>query len=242
MGRHCYHTADTPDPTYYTPLEHRILSSALAHVPAEGFSLSALRAGIREHSLSDAATQLFPSGAFDLVLFHLRTQRLSLKHRIQFPSPPSSASSTSAPPRPPAPGVGARVRALVLSRLAANIEADVAGPRWGEALALMSLAGNVPASVRELGLLSDEIWYLAGDASVDASWYSKRASLSGVYAATEVFQSQDTSTDFKDTEAFLDRRLEEVRIMGSALRNVREWAGFQGVAAVNLARSLGVRI
>lgn len=106
----------------------------------------------------------------------------------------------------------------------------------------MSLAGNIPASLRELHLLSDEIWFLAGDKSVDTSWYTKRATLSTIYAATEVFQTTDQSTDGKDTEAFLDRRLEESRVLGSAVRNLGEWASFQGVAAVNLARSWGMRI
>lgn len=106
----------------------------------------------------------------------------------------------------------------------------------------MSLAGNIPPSMKELGLLSDEIWFLAGDMSVDSSWYTKRASLASVYAATEVFQTTDQSSDMKDTAQFLDRRLEEVRVLGGAFRNVREWAGFQAMAGVNLARSLGARI
>jgi len=90
--------------------------------------------------------------------------------------------------------------------------------------------------------LSDEIWFLAGDVSVDTSWYTKRASLSSIYAATELYQTTDRSTDMKDTEQFLDRRLEEARVLGSAFSNVTQWAGFQGVAAVNMVRSMGVRI
>lgn len=111
-----------------------------------------------------------------------------------------------------------------------------------QALALMSLAGNIPPSLKELWLLSDEIWFQAGDVAVDASWYSKRASLSSIYAATEVFQTTDQSSEYRDTEQFLDRRLEDVRVLGSSWRNVKEWAGFQGMAGVNLARSWGMRI
>ena len=115
-------------------------------------------------------------------------------------------------------------------------------PRWQEALAIMSLAENIPASLRELRDLSDEIWFLAGDTSVDTSWYTKRASLAGIYAATEVFQTTDESTNFKDTEEFLDRRLEELRVAGSAIGSTMQWAGFQASAMVNLLRSKGVRI
>ena len=59
---------------------------------------------------------------------------------------------------------------------------------WGEAyskaLAVMSLSQNVAGSVAELARLADEMWYLAGDKSVDFSWYTKRATLSAVYAST----------------------------------------------------------
>lgn len=48
----------------------------------------------------------------------------------------------------------------------------------------MSLPENVGSSVAELARLSDEIWFLAGDRSVDFSWYTKRATLSAVYAST----------------------------------------------------------
>ena len=63
-----------------------------------------------------------------------------------------------------------------------------------------------------------------------------------VYAAAEIYQTTDQSTDFQDTEQFVDRRLEEVRILGSAVGDTLEWAGFQGGALVNLLRSKGVRI
>jgi len=49
---------------------------------------------------------------------------------------------------------------------------------------VMSLPQNVGGSVAELARLADEMWYLAGDRSVDFSWYTKRATLSAVYAST----------------------------------------------------------
>jgi len=58
----------------------------------------------------------------------------------------------------------------------------------------MSLAGNLPTSISELAKLSDEIWYLAGDTSVDTAWYTKRASLSAVYATTGKHPSKSPFT------------------------------------------------
>lgn len=100
----------------------------------------------------------------------------------------------------------------------------------------------VPASLAELARISDEIWFLAGDTSVDTSWYTKRASLSSIYAATEVFMTQDTSKDFAETEQFLDARLEDVMKIGGFLGALSEWAGYTGRSAVNVLRSKGVRI
>ena len=50
----------------------------------------------------------------------------------------------------------------------------------------MSLPENVAGSMAELARLADEIWFLAGDRSVDISWYTKRATLSAVYASTGI--------------------------------------------------------
>lgn len=129
----------------------------------------------------------------------------------------------------------------MLERLRGNVDSGVVG-RWQEALAIMSLAENIPVSLKELAALSDEIWFLAGDTAVDASWYTKRASLASIYAAAEVYQTTDQSTEYRDTEEFLDRRLEELRTVGGAVGGTLEWMGFQGGAMVNLLRSKGVRI
>jgi ubiquinone biosynthesis protein COQ9 len=196
-------------------------------VPTLGFTKEALSLGAKDAGYLEVSTNLFPKGTFDLVMYHLVTQRLGLKDRIQFLDEKM--------------GVGRKVRSLVLERLRANADAGVV-PRWQEALAIMSLAENIPSSLKELGALSDEIWFLSGDTAVDSSWYTKRASLAGIYAATEVFQTTDQSTDFKDTEEFLDRRLEEQRTVGGVVSGTIEWARFQAGAMVNLLRSKGVRI
>ncbi|KAI4730401.1 ubiquinone biosynthesis protein COQ9 [Aureobasidium sp. EXF-10728] len=228
LWKRTYYSYETPLPPPYPPTESAILSAALTHVPLTGWTTTSLRQGARDAGYLDATTNLFPKAEFELVLYHLRTQRLGLKDRLQF----EEAAGL---------GVMSKVKALVMQRVRGNVEVGVQG-RWQEALGLMSLAGNIPPSLRELYLLADEIWFLAGDEAVDGSWYTKRATLSSIYAATETYSTTDQSTDFKDTEEFLDRRLEEARVVGGAWRNVREWMSFQGIATVNMARNWGVRI
>ena len=106
----------------------------------------------------------------------------------------------------------------------------------------MALPSNISPSIAELAYLSDEIWFLAGDTSVDTSWYTKRAALSAVYSSAELFMTTDNSPDYIETELFLDRRLKGVQSMGGALGSVGQWMGFTAAATINVLRSKGVRI
>lgn len=105
QGRTYYSYEHDPTPPF-TPAESSILSAALIHVPHHGFTASALTLGARDAGYPDVSTNLFPRGPFDLIHYHLVTQRLALGTQIQFPDAKM--------------GVGARVRALALQRLRAN--------------------------------------------------------------------------------------------------------------------------
>ena len=106
----------------------------------------------------------------------------------------------------------------------------------------MARPSNVPLSFKELSLLADEIWFLAGDTSVDFSWYTKRATLSALYSSTELFMTTDRSPDFAETDRFMDRRLGELRTIGGSISSIGEWASFAGRAGVNVLRSKGMKI
>ncbi|KAF2197069.1 ubiquinone biosynthesis protein COQ9 [Delitschia confertaspora ATCC 74209] len=226
-----YHSYEYAQPPPFSPAESAILSSAIAHVPDHGFSSSALSLGARDAGYLDASTNLFSRGAFDLINYHLVSQRISLKDAVQFPG--------EAEQGPGKLGIGSKVRALTLARLRANRPII---HRWQEALAIMAQPSYVPPSLAELARLADEIWFLAGDVSVDTSWYTKRASLSAIYSATEIFMTQDTSKDFTDTEKFLDARLEDSIKLGGFLGACSEWIDYTGHSVVNVLRSKGMRV
>lgn len=112
-----------------------------------------------------------------------------------------------------------------------------------KALAIMAQPSYVPASLRELALLADEIWALAGDKAVDPSWYTKRAAVSAIYASSELFMTTDNSgPEFPATREFLERRFRESQELGGYVRSVGEWVGFATSAGVNVLRSKGVNI
>ncbi len=91
-------------------------------------------------------------------------------------------------------------------------------------------------------MLVDEIYYLAGDVSVDSSWYTKRASLAAIYGVAELFMTSDTTSNFAGTRDFLRRRFDEADQLGGTLRSVKSWIGFNAGAGINVLRSKGVRI
>ena len=228
-----YHSYNHPPPPGpFNEIETAILSSALPLIPDHGFTLRTLHLGAKNTGYLDASTNLFPSGAFSLVHYYLHTQRRSLQDY-------TSRINRALEEGRRAPGVGMKVKALTWARLMAN---ERVVHKLPEALALMSLAGNVSQSLTELSALSDEIWFLAGDVSVDSSWYTKRASLAAIYGATEVFMTSDNSEGFKGTKEFLDRRFEDSRTLSEAAGNISQWVGFTAGAAVNVLRSKGMRI
>lgn len=83
---------------------------------------------------------------------------------------------------------------------------------------------------------------MSGDTSVDSSWYTKRASLSTIYAATELYMTTDRSEGFRDTRGFLERRFRDSQVLGGVVGGIGQWAGFTAMAGLNVLRSKGVRI
>ena len=74
--------------------------------------------------------------------------------------------------------------------------------------------------LKQLGQFVDDIWFYAGDRSIDMSWYSKRATLAAIYLSTELYMMEDKSPGFVDTYAFLDRRFEDIRQLGKSKSQV----------------------
>ncbi|KAI2634516.1 ubiquinone biosynthesis protein COQ9 [Xylaria nigripes] len=225
-----YHSYDHPAPaSTFSPTEQAILSAAYKHVPEHGFTQQALSAGARDAGYLDISTNLLPNGPFSLIHYHLLTQREALA--------PQRDALLSA--EAPATTVPARIERLTWARLQGNREVN---HRWQEALAIMAQPTHVPTSLHELALLADEIHHLAGDSSVDPSWYTKRGGLSVIYASCELFMTNDRSPGFGETRDFLQRRLASAGILSGAVGSLTQWLGFTASAGINVLRSKGVRI
>jgi ubiquinone biosynthesis protein COQ9 len=168
------------------------LRATLPHVPALGWTRAAITAGLADLG-RDSLEQdwLFPRGPVEAI-----EAWCDLADREMEAA--AAAEDLSALRIP------ARIRRVIVIRL------EQAAPhREAIRLALghQSLPWNVPSAMRTVARTADAMWAAAGDTSADFSWYTRRATLAGVYGATLAFWLQDGEDGFPRTLAFLDRRL-----------------------------------
>ena len=100
-----------------------------------------------------------------------------------------------------------RVRRAVELRFAAAAPHKRALRR---AVSLLALPWNAGLAFETTARTANAIWYAAGDSSADFSWYTRRASLGAIYAATLAYWLRDDDLDTTDAMAFFDRRLADL--------------------------------
>jgi ubiquinone biosynthesis protein COQ9 len=87
---------------------------------------------------------------------------------------------------------------------------------------LFALPMHAADGARALWETADAIWTGLGDTSDDLNWYTKRATLSGVYSATVLYWLGDQSSGHAATWDFLDRRIDDVMRFEDLKKQVRE--------------------
>lgn len=108
-----------------------------------------------------------------------------------------------------------RVRAVVAARFARQAVNKGAVRR---ALGVLAMPGRAGLAARCTARTVDAIWHAAGDRAADFSWYTKRATLAGVYGVTLLYWLRDESEGGVGTLGFLDRRLAGVGRLGRLRR------------------------
>ena len=172
-----------------------ILQAALKHIPFDGWSANTLSRAVKEAGLDPAmAERAFPRGARDLVDYLVADTDARMASELE-------RRDLSEMPVRERIATAVRVR---LELLAPHREA-VRG-----SLALRLRPGNAPHTMRGLYDTVDAMWRAAGDTATDFNFYTKRALLAGVYGATLLYWLDDSSEDFADTWAFLDRRIADI--------------------------------
>jgi ubiquinone biosynthesis protein COQ9 len=183
-----------------------LIEAMLPDVPFDGWSRAALRAAARRSGMPAAeALALFPDGPADFAACFSRWADRRMLDRLE--SLPLD-----------------QLRVPERVALAVNLRLEIVEP-WREAvrraMTILALPLNAPLAMRLVYETVDGIWYAAGDSATDFSFYTKRAILAGIYAATVLYWLEDHSAGFADTRAFLDRRLAGVARFGEASRRVQ---------------------
>jgi ubiquinone biosynthesis protein COQ9 len=185
----------------------RLIEAALMHVPFDGWSEASFRAASADAGLTAAeARALFPRGAVDLALaFHAQGDA-AMVTRLRATELTALRYSD-------------RVALAIRTRLDL-VEHDKEAVRRG--VTLFALPVYAADGAKALWQTADAIWTALGDTSDDLNWYTKRATLSGVYSSTLLYWLGDQSMDHAATWAFLDRRIDDVMRIETAKKKLRE--------------------
>lgn len=199
-------SAFAPDPD--APLRDQLADAVAVEAAFEGWSRTALTAAARQLELpAGEADRLFPGGALQVLTF--ASERADLR-TVEDMEKEGVASLK----------IRDRIKAAVRIRLERHAGEREAARR---ALAALSLPFNTGLALKLLYKTVDAMWYAAGDTSTDFNFYTKRATLAGVYSATLLYWLSDRSPGSAATWAFLDRRIDDVMKIEKLKSQVRSW-------------------
>jgi ubiquinone biosynthesis protein COQ9 len=161
----------------------------------DGWSDAAVHAAADEAGVDrDVAKLAFKDNAIDMIDAWIDSIDLELAHRL----PAENLAAMK---------IRDRITALLATRL------EIMAPdreSLRRAMAIMAMPQNLVRSAKIGWRSADRMWRLAGDTASDFNHYTKRMTLSAVYASTLSVFVNDDSDNFADARAFLDRRIDNV--------------------------------
>lgn len=174
--------------------QDRLLAAAVSHVAFEGWSDRILAAAAAETDVPlEEARRIFPRGALDVAVAYHKAADARMVEALR------EADLSEM-----------RFRDKIAFALRARVAAMQDREAVRRAAALFSLPHLAPEGARLVWGTSDLIWTTLGDSSDDLNWYSKRATLSAVWSAVLLFWLGDDSYGGQATDAFIERRIDDV--------------------------------
>ncbi|KAK6236594.1 hypothetical protein SCA6_011931 [Theobroma cacao] len=82
---------------------------------------------------------------------------------------------------------------------------------------------NVSTSIKQLGMLADEIRHAAGYQASDVDCYVKCTVLGGIYSTTETYTLTDGLPEFRDTWLFLDDLVKDAFDLKKTIQEVAKY-------------------
>jgi len=176
------------------PAKAALLEAILPHVPFDGWSQAAYDASLAQTGLNpDHARTLCPRGALDLAIAYHQQGDTAMVAAMKSADLRTMRYSE-------------RVAFALRARIAAITDKEAVR----RATALFSLPHHAADGARLIWGTADLIWDTLGDTATDVNWYTKRATLSGVYGSTILYWLGDDSADDLATNDYIDRRIANV--------------------------------
>lgn len=192
--------------TSITQLRDKMIVTALPMVAEHGWTWSVIEHAARANKIQDGMEKtIFPNGLADAVAhFSDYADRNMLENIKKLPL--SALRSKD------------KVRAAVLARyhfLETHKDAVKS------AMAFWALPSHVIQGQRVVWRTADVIWTWAGDTATDYNRQTKRALLSTILMGTAMVWITDETENHMITQAFLDRRLENVMEFGKVIGTMK---------------------
>jgi len=202
-------TSRTTDSDPDAALRDRLAEAMAGEAAFTGWSAVAFRAAAQQIGAGPDAERLFPGGPVDVLAY--------LSER---------ADQRTVAALEAAGAEGLKIRERIKTAVRLRIEQTVGGKESvRRGLALLALPFNGPLALRLLYRTVDAIWYAAGDTSTDFNFYTKRATLAGVFSSTLLYWLNDRSEGNESTWSFLDRRIDDVMRFEKWKAEVSSWTG-----------------
>jgi len=183
------------DPTPLEAVRARLALSVGEHAVFDGWTDKAVAAAAASHDVDPAIARLaFPKDQLGKVEAYIAAVDAAMATHFT----PDVIASLK---------IRERIRELVWFRL------QTMGPAREAVRSALSLLAMPQNAVKGLSIgwhSADLMWRLAGDTATDFNHYTKRLTLSALYAATLLAWLDDQSEGWSETRAFLDRRIADV--------------------------------
>jgi len=190
-------------------LRRDLMHATLPHAAFDGWSWTAIYAAARDLGVDRLeAESAFPDGAAEVIELFSHEADIAMIAEVERHDLTHMR-------------VRDRVALAVRTRLEQNEQHQEALRR---ALSFLAMPQHTGLGLKLLYGTVDAVWTVAGDASVDYNFYTKRVLLAGVYSSTLLYWLEDRSPEYERTWDFLDRRIDEtVRIGGRLGRTLKRF-------------------
>ena len=188
-------------------LKDKIIDAALKNINFDGWSKDSIMSVFKTHSIDEKAyDELFPKGIIDGILhFADFTDRKMLSIYKK-----NDNADIKIPEK---------IKSLLLIRFEILMPNKEAVRR---SFGILALPNNSKLAIKNVYNTTDEIWKATGDKSTDFSFYTKRATLAGVYSSSMMYWLGSIDPDLKNVEQFIDRRLENVNFIGKFTKPIKD--------------------